>query len=34
MGYACSPCVDAGVWSCRMDTGSRVGEWDNAQEVR
>jgi hypothetical protein len=33
MGYACSPCVDAGVWSCKMDTGSQVGDWD-VQEVR
>jgi hypothetical protein len=24
MGYACSPCVDAGVWSCKMDTGRQV----------
>jgi hypothetical protein len=24
---------DADVWSCKMDTGSQVGEWD-VQEVR
>ena len=27
MSYACSPCVDAGVWNCKMDTAAKLGEW-------